>query len=120
MSDLTIQRGCKTVYEFTATESAVAVNLTGAAIYFEMRTSYPDASVITGAGATLSKSTVSGITITNGAGGIFEIAFSKADTNTLAVGVYFYGIEYIPSGETDPRSLGSGTVSITGDIVRVV
>lgn len=117
-NELTITRGCRTVYTFTVTENSAAVNLTGATIYFEARTDYPASSVVTNAGAVIAKTTAGDITITDAAGGVFEILFTKADTNTLTPCLYYYGIEYVPQGETDPRLIQQGQLVINPDVVR--
>lgn len=117
-TDIIVQRGCRTVWQITATEGGVAINLTGAAIYFEARQSPPGETVITTAGAVLVKSTADDITLVTPANGIFTILFDKADTNTLSPGAYYYGLEWLPSGETETRALGNGTLLITQDYVR--
>jgi hypothetical protein len=119
-TDIVVTRGCYTVATCTATENGSALNITGAAIYFAARTSYPLSSEITDTAATMAKSTANDIAITNGAGGVFTITFDKADTNTLSIGTYVYGIEYVPQGETDPRLLQQGNLTINPDIVRAV
>lgn len=120
MSSLTMYRGEHKTFTVTATEDGTAINLTGAAIYFEVRTDYPASSVTTTAGAVITKSTVSGITITDALAGEFEIEFVKADTNTLEPKVYYYGLEYVPQGETEGRVLDQGQIVINPDVVRGV
>jgi hypothetical protein len=120
MTDLTIYRGEQMVWQITATENSAAIDLTGASLYFAVRDGYPASTVVTEAGALIAKSTADDITLTTPASGIFEIAFDKADTNTLSPGIYLYGFEYVPSGETDPQILAQGKFSILEDVVRAV
>jgi hypothetical protein len=120
MADMSIYRGEYKVFECTATEDSVALVLTGAAIYFAVRASEPDRRTISDSDALIAKSTVSGITITDGAAGEFEIELEKADTNVLATGTYYYGIEAVLSGYTDPVVLDVGTIEILASYVRAV
>lgn len=118
MTDITLYRGEKKVYECTATEGGTAVNLTGATVYFAVWPDYPASSVLADTYAMIAKSTADDIALTTPASGIFEITFEKADTNTLEPGEYVCGFEYIPSGETEPRVLAQGTFTILADVVR--
>jgi hypothetical protein len=107
-----ITQGCRKVFLCTFT----GIVLTGATVNFEMRTSPPPASEVTSTAAILVKSTANDITITGAT--TLNILFDKADTNTLAVGSYWYGMEWIPSGETEPRYLADGIVPIAQGWVR--
>ena len=122
MADMSIYRGEYKVFECTATEDSSALVLTGAAIYFAVRASAPDRRTTSDADALIAMTTAvgGGITITDGAAGEFEIEFDKADTNTLELGTYYYGIEAVLSGYTDPVVLDVGTIEILASYVRAV
>jgi hypothetical protein len=126
MADMSIYRGEYKVYECTASEDGVDLVLTGASIYFAVRASAPDRRTTSDADALIAKSTAvgGGITITDGAAGEFEIEFEKADTNGLDIGTYYYGIEAILSGYTDPVRLSGdiedSTFTVKADVVRAV
>ncbi len=114
---LTIYRGEKKTWTCTVTSGGTALDLTGATIRFAVRDAYPPSSIIADGDALISKSTASGITITNEAGGIFTLTLLKADTNTLACGDYQYGIEY-ENASGGPFVIDQGTFTIDPDIVR--
>ena len=123
MGDLTIYQGEYKVFECTATEDAVALVLTGAAIYFAAYKTNPPATYTDDSNAVIAKSTATsgGITITDGAAGEFEIEFEKADTQYLETNrKYLYSIEAVLSGYTDPVVLDVGTIEILPSYVRAV
>jgi len=121
MTEMTVYQGEYKVYECTATEDSVALVLTGAAIYFAAYKSNPPATYTDDSNAIIAKSTVSGITITDGAAGEFEIEFEKADTQYLETNrKYLYSIEAVLSGYTDPVVLDVGTIEILPSYVRAV
>ena len=121
MGTMTIYRGEYKVYECTASEDGEPLVLTGAAIYLAVRNKPPLTSEEDDSEAMIAKSTVdSGITITDGAAGEFEIEFTKADTNDLPLETFYYGIEAILSGYTDPVVLDVGTIEILSSYVRAV
>ena len=79
--------------QFTVVDSAGAVvSLVGASIKWEAR-------LRTGAAAVLTKTTSSGISITNGANGIFQVTIDAADTITLA-GKYIHEAIITLSGDS--------------------
>jgi hypothetical protein len=119
-TDLTMYRGENKTWTFTVTEGGSAVDLTGASIYFAAWVGIPASSIVADTTASISKSTVSGITITNGTGGVFDLAFVKATTNSLEPGGYLYGVEYIPNGQTEARVICTGVLTIYPDFVRAV
>jgi hypothetical protein len=117
--DLAITRGEHVVYTITLTESGAAVDLTGVTtMRWTMRTNYPASSVISDADATLSKTIGSGLTVTNPTSGVVELEIVKADTNLLPIGIYVFGLKYLPLGETEPRVIVQGNVILSADVVR--
>jgi hypothetical protein len=119
MSDITLIRGEHAIYTITVTEAGVAVDLTGVIIMrWVMRTVYPAASVIADTDATLTKNIGTGLTLTAPASGQLEIEFTRANTNSLEIGTYVYGLEYIPVGDTDPIVINQGCMNISADVVR--
>jgi hypothetical protein len=118
MSDLTLYRGEAVTFTLTLEEDGAPLNITGAEIKFVVRPSIPLSSVITDLDALIVKTELDGITITDGAGGVAEVAIDAADTNELAPGVYVYGVEVIPAGETDPKVFAPAYFTISGDVVR--
>ncbi len=126
MPDLEMRRGEVKVWTFTLTEAGTAVSLTGATMHFTVRPSYPLGTVTADADATIHLSTpsASGVNIVTAASGIFDVTIVHANTSALEVGQegigYLYGIEYIPTSETQPRWAGGGSLTIYPDIVRAI
>lgn len=125
MPDLEMRRGEVKVWQYTLTEAGTAVSLTGATIHFTVRPSYPLGTITGDTDATITRnSNSSGIVITQPASGMFEVTLLHTHTNALEVGQegigYLYGIEYIPTGETEPRWAGGGSLTIYPDTVRVI
>lgn len=122
LTTLEMYRGEQMVWEFTITESGVAVDLTGATVKFAVYANYPSASLTADTTAVISKTTSSGIVLTDADAGIFELTISKADTNSIEMvkdtNEYVYGVEYIPAGETEPRVIGTGKFILYPDVVR--
>jgi hypothetical protein len=121
---LAITRGEKRAYVATITSDGVAVNLTSAvAVRFTVRSAYPSASLTADTDALFTKSVGSGIVLTTPASGIVTITVDKADTNSISIDdsgtlVAYYGLEYIASGESDPKVAAQGTFTISADVVR--
>lgn len=121
MADLTIVRGEHVIYTVTVTENASAIDFTSATIYFTIRDVYPAASIVDDTyDSVLLLYVGSGITITDPTNGIFEIELLHANTNALEYGTYYYGIEYIPYGDTEPRNIAVGEFNLTYDVVREI
>jgi hypothetical protein len=118
---LTIVRGSIETFIFTVTDSGTVMDITGAAIYFAARRDWPAATIVSDSDASIAKSTVSGgIVITDGANGVFELTLLHADTNTLQLGDYPYGVELIPYGDSEPYAVEQDILTITVDSVRAI
>lgn len=122
-SELSIYRGERKVWQVSVTDAAgAAVNLTGAGIYFAVRTAIPAGDVVDDTGAAIAKAVGTGITVTDAAGGVFKIALEGADTNALDPGAdglrLHYGLELVEIGETEPVVLARGILVVLADIVR--
>jgi hypothetical protein len=120
MAGFRMYRGENKVWEITVYQDGVVLDLSGASLFFEVRRFYPTSETVTEAGALIDKSVGDGITITNAAGGIFELEVISADTDQLTPGNYYYGIEYIPAGGTEARVIKQGRFRILADVVRGV
>jgi hypothetical protein len=119
---ISIYRGEGKTWSGSATSNGAALNLTGATVYFTVWPDYPASSVTSDASATIKKisTTASEITIVDAVGGLFDVYLVKTDTNSLALGDYFYGIEAMLSGATSPVVMLVGVLSILPDPVRAV
>ena len=122
MADFTMYRGETKTWEITVTDGGVALDITGANIRFVVRDGYPASTVVLDTDALISKSTAAlgGITITDGPAGEFELELVKADTTSLTPGAYYYGIETILAGETEPIVIQQGEFEILPDVVRAI
>ena len=114
---LSIYRGEKKVWTCTATDASAALDLTGATIKFAVREGYPASSIADDTTAKITKTTASGIVVTNATGGIFTLTLLAADTASLEAGYYVYGVEMTNAGG-GPYVLDQGTFTITSDVVR--
>lgn len=91
------------VLQFTVTDSAgAAVNITGWTLEWVLSNE-------PGGTALLTKTTASGITITNGAGGVFTVTLAAADL-ALNPGVYYYRTWRTDSGAEQSLAFGALTV----------
>lgn len=119
LDNLEMFRGEQAVWTFT-----IDTDLTGATIYFAAYGTYPAASVVSDAGALISKTTASGIVISSSSASssVFVLTISSADTNTFSLGSdptnFVYGLEYQPSGQTYRVPIGRGTLVIYYDVSR--
>lgn len=81
------------VLEFTIVDASdVAVNISGWSLEWVLRRD-PSSSA-----ATLTKTTVSGITITNGAGGVCQVAIADTDTIDMEPGGYHHTLRRADAG----------------------
>lgn len=79
------------VLEITATDSdGAAIDLTGATITWTLRTRRGNA-------ATITKTTGSGVTVTDAVGGVFEVTITDTDTASLN-GTYYHEAKIVDSG----------------------
>ena len=118
MTDLTINRGEAKTYQFAATNSGSALDLTGAVIYWAAYAAMPAYSLTSDATAAIEKtSATSGeITVTNAAGGLYELTIVKADTSTLATGTYWHATKAVLAGASDPVVLDNGGIFTISDV----
>jgi hypothetical protein len=106
--DVSIVQGDSVTLTVTVTSGGVAKNLTSATIKWSCARS-ADGS------AALSKTTSSGITITNAAGGIFQVALSKTDTAAL-LGYYYHEAEVTDAGG-NVSTVMTGHLTVTQDLI---
>lgn len=86
-----------------------AVNITGATIKWQAARSYGKASVIT-------KSTSSGISITDGTNGVFTVTLNTSDTDSLS-GIYHHEAELTATDSTKSTVL-VGTMKINPALIE--
>jgi hypothetical protein len=113
-ADMSVPRGCISVYECTYSEGG----LTGAAIYYEARRVQPSGTVATSDGAEIVKTSADDIQISTDT--VFYMFFYKADTRALKPGDLYHEWKIVPAGQTEPRSMESGKLTIRQDTVRAV
>jgi hypothetical protein len=129
MSDtLEMYRGEGKTWQFTASENGAPLNLTSAAIRFVVRDGLPAATEVDDAAALIVKTQEpdDGITITDPAGGVFEVSIVEADTKSLAIPntglptvrrLLTWGCSCTPFGQ-EPRVLGQGIFALAAEVVR--
>lgn len=97
----TLRAGCGATIIVTVTQGGAAVNLTGATIKYVASLTTP-----------ISKAIGSGITVTNEAGGVFQIAFTEANTSGVtAKTTVTHECKVKLSGE-EPASLFEGELTV--------
>lgn len=105
--DARIWAGDHADLQFTVVDSTgTAVNITGATI------SWKCAAAVDSASALFTKTTASGITITNGAAGIFKVSILPADTTALS-GVLYHEAQMTLSGAVTTVAVGKLTIEKT-------
>jgi len=107
--DLEVPKNKTEVWTLTFSEDNAAIDITDYTIYFTVKEKKSDLD----ADAKLTKTVT---THTDAVNGESELYLSKADTNSLAIGQYYYSIEY-NNGETgtdlSEGILQSGRLTIT-------
>lgn len=104
--DARIWAGDHADLQFTVVDAdGVAVNITGATISWKCAADADSAAIVT-------KTTASGITITNGAAGIFKVALAPADTTSIS-GVYYHEAQMTLSGAVTTVAVGKLTIEKT-------
>ena len=109
--DFWIRRGDSEDPEFTVknTDGTIKDIGSASAIRFTMREGYHDGPLV------LQKSLGSGVVITDGVGGKFQVSLSPSDTAVLNVAkTYVYDAEVILSGKT--KTVISGKIEVRGDV----
>lgn len=94
-------------------DSREAIDLTGATIEFRQAVKKPGGRFETT--AKITKTTSSGIAITDATNGVFTVTMDPADTDDLA-GRYYYEIQVTDSGG-DIATVTTGTAIIDADLV---
>jgi len=106
-------RGEDKVLSVTVDDGAtppVAKNITGWTLAFTLRQSAGDATVL------ITKTTSSGITITNPTGGVFQVSLDDVDTIALASGKYAYDCKRM---DADAEAiLVYGTLTLLAEVTR--
>lgn len=90
------------VLEIDVTEDGVAMDITGLTIEWRLARRLHETSVLT-------KTVGSGITITNGVGGIFQVALSDTDTANL-IGDYYHQA-YVTDGSGNLVTVTEGIIT---------
>jgi len=108
---LSMVRGDNKLYKVTVKDSAgVVVNILGYTASFTVRNNPLDTTSV------ISKTTASGITITDPANGVMQVALSNTDTE-IDVGKYAYDIEVVDTLSRHITVL-KGNFSVTFDVTR--
>jgi hypothetical protein len=81
-----------------------ATNITGWTLAFTVKQKYGDAIAV------VSKSTSSGITITDAVNGVFTVTIASADTNLLDQQGYVYDIQRTNAGNRTVLAIGNLTL----------
>jgi len=117
LDNLELYRGDQSVWTIDTD-----IDLTGATIYFAVYATFQVGSIANDTTALISKSTVSGITITDATAGTFTVTVASADTAAWDflgdTANYVYGLEYQPSGQTYRVPIGRGVFKVYKDVVR--
>jgi len=106
-------RGCDYILPVTIDNGAdppVVVNITGWEITFTLRRSAGAEEAL------ITKTTTSGIVITNGAGGLFQVTIADTDTISLAPGKYVYDCKRMTAGSESV--LVYGTLTLLAEVTR--
>ena len=104
---LTMTRGDERSLSIAVTDSGgSAYNLTGKRLLFTARHK----------ATTISKTTVSGITVTNAAGGLATVLLSPSDTSGFADRVVLACDLQTDDNPASPVTLASGTITVLPDI----
>lgn len=123
---LTLVRGERKTWTGVIRAAGAVVDITGASVYFTVRTKIPAGSVAddTDVGVLLKKTVGNGVSLQNASNGEFEILIDKSDTNSIEISStgkgYVYGIAIVESGQSDPLVLAQGKFILVADIVRGV
>lgn len=99
----------KTIEVTVRDELAVVVDLTGASIQWKLAKSPASQST------KISKSTTSGITITDATNGVFQVSLDAADTANLS-GTYYHEAEVLDAS-SNKTTVMSGYVDLRTDLV---
>ncbi len=125
--ELTLYRGERRIWAGAVKDDAGAVvDITDASLYFTVRSTFPAGTITddTDSDVLFKKTVGSGITFSGLPDGKFEIRVDKADTNTVEIGDagkgYKYAVEIVESGQSDPKVLAQGILTLLTDIVRGV
>jgi hypothetical protein len=95
-------------------KNGVVVNLTGASLRFTVKRDAADLDV----DAVITKTTGSGITVTNAAGGIARIDIAATDTSAMIRGTLLVWDLQVRDSNSKTRTLASGTLRIIVDVSR--
>jgi len=108
--NFTMWSGDTKVIEVTITDaSGNAVNLTGATISYVLQRSV-------GSTVTISKTTASGISITDASGGVFQITLDASDTARLSGSSYYHECQ-ITDTSGNVSTVFTGTVTMKEDAI---
>lgn len=115
VENLTVIRGDDKIFtvNIESKETGTSTDLTGSVIVLTAKKRREDLD----GEAVISLSVGSGITITDAAGGQFQVKIPAADTNVLELRKYFYDIQIdLASGDRQTPILGM--LDVRGDVTR--
>lgn len=114
MSQLSMVRGDTLIFDVAVVDKAGApVNITGKTLIFTVKARYSDAD---NAAIAQKKTPSSGITITNGAGGLATVTLQPADTRNLTDQwqTLVWDLQLVDG--TNVYTVASGTLQVTPDV----
>jgi len=107
-----IFRGDDVYLDGTITKNGTAQDITGCTLWFTLKASKSDPD----SAAILQKTTGSGITVTNAAGGIYNVRINNSDLASLTVPKTFYWDVQIKDSANIVQTVDSGTLTVNLDI----
>ncbi len=115
MTYLTIVRSDDETLDILVTDqdTGAAINLTGATLKWMAKRRRNDADV----DALISKAIGTGITVTNAAGGVAEVAITAANTNAIVPGAYYWELQSVDAA-AKTHTLAGGRIVILPDLIR--
>lgn len=113
---LTIERGDDETLDITVTnqDTGAVVDLTGATLKWMTKRRRNDADV----DALITAEIGTGITVTNAAGGVAEVAIAAANTNALTPGAYYWELQSVDAAGKVHTLVRDGRIVIMPDLIR--
>lgn len=107
---ITMFQGDTKVLVFTVSQGSGTADLTDAAIRWQLAKSVSKEALV-------EKSVGSGITITDAAGGVFEVLLEPEDTEALSAGAYYYEAE-VTDGDDNVSTVATGALTLTRTLIK--
>jgi gamma-glutamyl:cysteine ligase YbdK (ATP-grasp superfamily) len=104
-----MRKGDTLILEFTVTENSTAKDITGATVKWQAARTVTSASVV-------SKSTGSGITLTDPTNGVLQVSIASADTKDLSATEYHHELE-VTDASSNIHTAAVGTMTLVEDLI---